>query len=348
VATEVAPVAPLNEAPVAREVRRGRHPLAAYIVRRVGAGLVTLLVASFFVFFATNVLPGNVAQIVLGRDATPQNVQALEKKLHLNRPFFSRYASWLGGVVKGNLGQSDVQIAQGAPKAPVASLVGTPLRNSAILAGLTIVFMIPLTVVLGMIAGVHAGRLTDHALSLTSLVIGAFPEFVFGTLLVLVFFTELHLLPPLALIPPGESPFDHPTELVLPVLTLLGVTLAAGIRQIRGGMIETLRRDYVALARINGLPRRRVLWRYALRNALGPSVQITAQNIQYLLGGIIIVESVFNYPGIGTFLVNAVSTRDVTEVEAVAIILAAVYILINILADVIVVVLTPRLRTAYS
>jgi peptide/nickel transport system permease protein len=163
-----------------------------------------------------------------------------------------------------------------------------------------------------------------------------------------VFFTWLHLLPPVALLSPGQSPLSQPRALVLPVLTLLAVAVGAGVRQVRAGMIEVLQQDYVRFARLNGIGERRVILRYALRNALAPSVQIIAQNLQYLVGGIIVVESVFAYPGIGTYLVNAVAARDVTEVQAAAIILAALYIVINIAADLIVVFLVPKLRTAMS
>jgi peptide/nickel transport system permease protein len=300
---------------------------------------------SFFIFFATNVLPGNVAQVVLGRNATPAQVRRLDRTLHLDRPFFARYTSWLGAAVTGDFGQSAVQIAQGATSAPVAHELAAPIRNSAILAGFTIILMVPLALILGVIAGLRAGRPTDHVVSTTSLVIGSVPEFVFGTILILIFFSWLGLFPPVAVLPPGQTPLSHISVIVLPVLTLLGVTLAAGIRQIRAGMIEVLQTDYVTLARINGLPSRRVLWRYALRNALAPSVQILAQSIQYLIGGIVVVESVFNYSGLGSFLVNAVKLRDIPEIEAVALLLATIYILINIVADLLVVLLVPKLRT---
>jgi peptide/nickel transport system permease protein len=333
--------------PVATPRRRWRtrYPLTAFLARRIGAGLVLLLATSAFIFFATQILPGNVAQVVLGRNATPQAVATLESKLGLDEPVVTRYIDWLGNAVTGDFGDSAVQLAQGAKSAPVASELSEPLRNSLILAGLTILLLIPLSFLLGVYAATRAGKPADHITSLTSLVIGAFPEFVFGTLLILIFFSLLNVLPPVALVPPGQSPFSEPEALILPVMTLLGVTLAAGIRQVRGGMIDVLESNYVGLAEINGLPRRRVLWRYALRNALPASIQITAQNILYLLGGIIIVESVFAYPGVGTYLVEAVNTRDVTAVEAVSLILAAIYITINIVADFLVVVLVPKLRT---
>jgi peptide/nickel transport system permease protein len=324
---------------------RSRHPIIAFLARRLLTGLATLVVASFLIFLATNALPGNVAEHVLGKNATPQLVKSLDRQLHLNRPLLDRYGSWVGGALQGDLGQSAVALAQGATSAPVSGLIGTPLRNSAVLALLTIVLLIPLSLLIGTAAAVRAGRPVDYAVSYVSLVLGALPEFVLGTFLILIFFSEFHLLQPVALVPPGESPFADLNSLVLPVLTLLGVSLAFSARQVRAGVIETLRQDYVRMARLGGIRESRVLWRYALRNALAPSVQTFAQSIQYLFGGIIVVEALFAYPGIGSLLVQAVSVQDVTEVQAIAIVLAAIYVLVNIIADLIVVLLVPRLRT---
>jgi peptide/nickel transport system permease protein len=172
------------------------------------------------------------------------------------------------------------------------------------------------------------------------------PEFVLGSLLTLLFATGLGLFPAVSLVPYGGSVLGNPQILVLPVLTLLGVTVGACVRMVRAGMIETLRSDYVKMARLNGLHERRIALRYALRNALAPSVQVFAQNIQYLLGGIIVTENLFNYPGVGTALVNAVSVRDVNVVQSTVVVIAAAYIAINILADFIVVCLVPKLRRA--
>jgi peptide/nickel transport system permease protein len=317
--------------------RRTRRPILASLGRRLAAGVATLLVASFVIFFALNVLPGDVATALLGREATPTNTAALRHELHLDHPFLERYVDWLGDAVRGDLGRS-----------AVAQDIGTPFRNTMILAGIAIVLLVPLSLLLGVFAGAYAGRPADYGISYIALVMGAFPEFVLGTLLILVFFTVLNWFPPVALVGPGQTPLTQPDTLVLPVLTLLGVSLGFSARQIRAGMVEVMRQDYVTMARLNGLPERRVFWRYGLRNALAATVQVFAQTIQYLIGGIIIVESVFSYPGIGTFLVNAVAARDVPEVEAVAIILAAVYILINIFADLIVVLLVPKLRTGLA
>jgi peptide/nickel transport system permease protein len=255
-----------------------------------------------------------------------------------------RYVHWLEGVATGDLGNSSAALAQGQTL-PVWDAIRTPLRNSLVLAVLTLLIFIPLCIVLGTVAALRAGRRTDHAISVTALALSSLPEFLVGTLLIVVFFTQLDLLPPVSTIGPGQTPFSQPKELVLPVLTLLAVSVAFGTRLLRASIVDVLREDYVAMARLNGLRERRVIWRYALRNALAPSVQILAQMIQYLIGGIIITESVFNYPGIGSALVQAVLVRDPQVISVVAMMLAAIYILVNVLADLAVVFLVPRLRT---
>ena len=225
-------------------------------------------------------------------------------------------------------------------------MIRTPLRNSVILASVTLILFVPLCLLLGTTSALRAGRKVDHAISVPALVASAMPEFLVGTLLIVVFFTQLNLFPPVAEIGPGETPFTHPNALVLPVLTLLSVSLALGVRLVRASMIEVLKADYVRMARLNGQPERRVVLRYALRNALGPGIQAVAQTSQYLLGGIIITESVFNYPGIGNKLVQAVQLRDIQEIGVIAMILATTYITINILADLAVMLVVPKLRTS--
>lgn len=303
-----------------------------------------MLAASVLIFTAVQVLPGNAASAVLGRNASPAAVRILSRQMGLDRPASTRYAHWLKGFVHGDLGDSAVAIAQGSNHAPIWHLISGPLKNSAILAAITALVMIPLSVGLGALAAVRAGRPTDHLISLGSLAAVSMPEFVVGSLLVAVFFVGLHLLPPVAIVPPGGDPLSHPKQLVLPVVTLLFASMAAGIRMVRAGTFEVLQTEYVQTARLNGLPERRVIMRYALRNALAPSVQVLAQNLQYLVGGVIVVEAVFAYPGIGSQLVNAVQIRDVTVVQSVAMLIAVVYVLINLVADLIVMLLVPKLR----
>ena len=244
----------------------------------------------------------------------------------------------------GDLGDSAVGLAQGAKTAPIWPLISNPIKNSFILAAITALLMIPLSLGLGVLAAVYAGRWMDNVVSLGSLAAISLPEFVIGSLLVGIFFVGFDLLPPVAIVAPDASPLDSPTKLILPVATLLLASLAAGIRMVRAGMLEVLQTEYVQTARLNGLAERKVLWRYGLRNALAPSVQILAQNLQWLIGGIIITENVFAYPGIGSTLVVAVQNRDVTLVQSVAMLIAIIYILINLFADVIVMLLVPKIR----
>ena len=329
----------------ARSARPRSHPVLMFVLRRLGAALVTLLIVSVLIFIFTSVIPGNAVTIILGKSGTPQTIAALEARLGLNRPLFEQYFSWLFGILHGNLGNSAVALAQSQPNPSIAGTIKDPLMNSLILGGITAILLIPLTLVLGALAGIKADKPLDHAVSIPSLIFAGLPEFVTGALLVYIFFTSFHLLPPVSLVAPGASPLSTPKILILPVLTLLNVAVGSGVRQIRLGMIDVLQTDFVQFARLNGISERRVLVRYGMRNALANSIQTIAQNLQYLVGGIIVVESVFAYPGIGVYLVNAVLARDTNKVLAAAIILAAFYTLINIVADLLVVFMVPKLRT---
>jgi peptide/nickel transport system permease protein len=326
-----------------RVERRPVSPVVAFLGRRLAGAIAALLAASVLIFAGAEVLPGNAASAVLGRDATPQAVRILSKQMGLDRSAATRYFDWLGGFVHGDLGVSSVSLAQGQ-HTTVSSLISGPLKNSAILAALAALLMIPLSLGLGAYAAIRAGKPADHLISVGSLISISAPEFVTGALLVALFFVGLHLLPPVAIVAPGADPLSTPKELILPVLTLLFASLAAGIRMVRAGMYEALQTEYVQSARLNGLPERRVLTRYALRNALAPSVQVLAQNLQYLVGGVIVVETVFAYPGLGSLLVSSVQNRDLTMVQSIAMLIAVVYVLINLLADLIVLLLIPKLR----
>jgi peptide/nickel transport system permease protein len=340
---------PIVDPPVrARGSAARRHPVLAFLARRLAAGAATLLVASLLVFAMTELLPGDVASVVLGRSATPDAVQALQEELGLDRPFLERYGDWLGGLVTGDLGESTVALAQGAESAGIGERIGEPMRNSAILATIAFALFLPLALALGVIAGISAGRPIDYVLSLTALAINALPEFVIATFLIVIFFTQLDLFAPVVGFGPGESPLSHTDSLVLPVMTLLAAAIATGLRMVRAGIVEVKRQDYVAMAELNGFSRRRIIWRYVIRNAMAPTVVVVAQVAAYLVAGIIITENVFNYPGVGRLLVDAVKTRDVGAVQAIAMILAAMYVLLNVLADLAVVFLIPKLRTARS
>jgi peptide/nickel transport system permease protein len=312
--------------------------------RRLVSGMATLFVCSVLIFLACNLLPGDVALAVLGKNATPERVAQVEHALGLDQSFLSRYLDWIGGLFSGDLGQSSAALVQGSDPS-ISSQFLPALANSMTLAAVTLIVLVPVAMTLGIFAGSHEGKVGDHATSAGALLLGSLPEFVLGAVMILVFFQWLGWLPPVSLLPPGDSALSHPDILVLPVLTLLGVSVAGAARQIRAGVIETRKQDYVTLAQLNGLPRPTVALRYTLRNATAPAVQVIAQTAQYLIGGIIIVEGVFNYPGVGQYLINAVTVRDVPVIQTVAVVLAAIFILINVVADLVVVALVPALRT---
>jgi peptide/nickel transport system permease protein len=308
-------------------------------MRRTATGLVVLVLVSILIFAATQILPGDAAQAILGRTATPASVAALREQLHLDEPATTRYGHWVAGLVHGDFGTSL------SANVPVSDLIGERIRNSLVLALLTLLLMIPLSLVLGIVAGARAGRAADHAISGVSLAFIAVPEFVTATLLILLLAIWAHLLPPVSLTAGGD-PLGTPSVLVLPIITLLLASLAQTIRMMRAGVVEVMQTEYIEAARMNGISERRVILKHVVRNSLAPSIQVLALNVQWLVGGIVIVETVFQYGGIGQLLVQAVSVRDIPLVEALAVLIAAVYIALNIVADLLVVLLVPRLRTA--
>jgi peptide/nickel transport system permease protein len=315
--------------------------MSRFIARRVVFGLLTLLLVSIVVFAATQALPGNAARAILGRDATPARLAALTQQLHLNRPVISQYFSWLGGVLGGNFGTS------AATQEPVTSLLSSRIDNSAFLVFISALIAIPLSITLGVLMAVRRDKPTDHVLSMGTLALAALPEFVIGIALVLLFATNLsHIFPAVSLIPPGEHAWDVPNTIVLPAATLILAVTPYISRIMRGSMVEVLESEYVTMARLKGLSNRTVIWRHAVPNAIVPAIQVSALQLAYMAGGVVVVEFVFSYPGIGAALVDSVGNRDVPTVQALTIIIAAVYVIVNLLADLVTIVVTPRLRTA--
>jgi peptide/nickel transport system permease protein len=318
---------------------RSHHPLAAYALRRLGIALLLAVLVSILVFAATQVLPGNTADAILGRTATAEQKAIYTKQLGLDKPLWQQYWSWFSGVLHGDLGHSV------ANQQTVSSFISSRLSNSLILAGATLLILIPGSVILGAWAGVRRGKTADHAISGISLGLIALPEFVTGTILAAVVAVSLKLVPPTSIIPIGDSPLSQPSLLVLPVVTLCLAGCAYIVRMLRAGVIESMSSDYVQAARLNGINERRVIFHHALRNSLAPTVQVVALTVQWLIGGIVVVETVFSYPGLGAGLVGAVTGRDIPVVQSVTLILALVYIVINLIADLVVVLLVPKLRT---
>jgi peptide/nickel transport system permease protein len=331
--------APKSSAPKSSAQGRARHPLARLVAARVGIGLVTLLIVSIIIFWATEVLPGNAAYAILGHSATPARLHALEVQMGLEKGVVSQYWSWVTGVLTGNLGKS---LADGQP---VWAIVGPRLVNSfalVVLAGAIGTF---LGVACGAYAALRKDKLFDHVFSVFSLGITSLPEFVVAVTLILLFATVAsHILPAVSLLPPGTEPWDAPRELILPVATLVLVIVPYLFRMVRGAMIEALESDYVEMAKLKGLSQRRIVVMHALPNAVAPTIQVIGINFLYLAGGIVIVENVFNYPGIGTGLVEAVTNRDIPTIQCIVVLLAAFYVFVNILTDVIALLASPRRR----
>lgn len=312
-----------------------------FLGKRIGLGLVTLFLVSIVVFAATQALPGNAAVAILGRNATPERVAALTRQLHLNESAFTQYTHWLGNIFKGNLGIS------AATQQPVAHYISGRIDNSAFLVIVSAIVAIPLSIVLGVLMAVRRDRPTDHVLSVGTLGLAALPEFVIGIALVLLFATNVFkALPAVSLIPPGEHAWDVPKTVILPAATLIIAVTPYISRIMRASMVEVLESEYVTMARLKGLPNRTVIWRHAVPNAIVPAIQVSALQLAYMAGGVVVVEFVFSYPGIGAALVDAVGNRDVPVVQALALIIAAVYVIVNLAADVVTILVTPRLRTA--
>jgi peptide/nickel transport system permease protein len=315
------------------------RPLLRYVLRRIGIGVLLLLVVSVVVFAATQILPGDAAKAILGRLATPGAVRQLRRELGLDRSPVRQYWSWLSGLLHGNFGTSL------ANREPVWTYIGPRLVNSIVLAVATLAVLLPIAVGLGVYAGVRNGSVVDHAISQLTLSMIVLPEFVTGILLALVIGVTLSLLPPVSLLAPGQEPWSDPRLLVLPILTLLISGTAYVTRMVRAGVVEVMRTDYVQAARLNGMPERRLVIRHVLRNSMAPAVQVIALTVQWLVGGIVVVETVFQYPGIGAGLATAVQLRDIPVVQSVSILIAAFYIVVNIAADISIVLLVPKLRT---
>jgi peptide/nickel transport system permease protein len=314
--------------------------LWGFILRRLLLGLIVLILVSVLVFLATQALPTDPARAILGRSATPASLAALRRQLHLDRPVIEQYWTWVTGLLHGNLGTSL------AAQEPVSTLLAPKLVNSAVLVALAAVLSIPLSIAIGAYAALKREKAFDQASSNLLLGLAALPEFVVGLVLVILFATTvLHVLPAVSTIPPGSRPWNNWLALILPTLALVIAVAPYVARIMRASMIEVLESDYVEMARLKGLPERTVLIRHALPNALGPVFQVIALNLAYLAGGIIFIEVVFNYTGVGGAIAEAVVNHDLPVIQALAMLIAAVYVILNLLADVATILVTPKLRT---
>lgn len=306
------------------------------MLQRAALGLLSLIIVSAIIFTAVSFLPGDFATAILGRSATPEAVAAFQIKLGLDQPWPTRYVQWLGGALVGDFGNS-------FSSRSVMAVIGPRLLNTLKLAATTAVIAVPLAVTLGIICARFRNRPIDRVLSAVTLASISLPEFFVAYVLMLVLATNLHLLPSLSSIRVGMSIGEQLYRMALPITTLLFVTLAHMMRNTRAALIGIMSRPYIEMARLKGEPEMRVILRHALPNAIGPIASVIAINLAYLIAGVVVVEVVFVYPGIGQTMVDAVRNRDVPVVQACALIFSATYILLNLLADIISIVSNPRL-----
>ena len=311
------------------------------IIRRLALGVLTLFLISLVVYAAVVALPGDAATAILGKEATPDRVAALREQLHLNDSVVSQYLQWIGGVLTGSFGTS------AATQQPVSTLLSDRVANSLFLVFCASVIAIPLSSAIGVWTAMKRDKPVDHVVSTTTLVLAALPEFVIGIGLILLFATGVfHWFPAVSLLAPGEKAWEDPRVVVLPAATLVLAVTPYISRIMRGSMVEVLESEYVTMARLKGLNERTVIWRHAVPNAIVPAIQVTALQLAWMAGGVVVVEYVFSYPGIGAALVDAVANRDMPVVQTVTMLAAGVYVLLNLLADLATIFVTPRLRTA--
>jgi peptide/nickel transport system permease protein len=335
-----------GEPAVGRAPRRAASPgdgvqLTKLIVRRVLLGLLTLLLVSVVIFLATHALPGDAARAILGNQSTPQELATLRRQLGLDQPLSTQYLRWLGDVARFDLGNSLV-----GNHDPVTTVIGQRVINSAVLVCLAALISVPISIGLGALSALKRDSKFDHAVTFGTLALAALPEFVLGILLIMFLSTQvLHLFRSISNINPTEPLAAQGALFVLPVLTLLLAVLPYITRMMRASTIEVLESDYIAMARLKGAPESVVMRRHAFPNALVPAIQGTAIQLAWLAGGIVVIEYLFNFPGIGSMLVDAVTFRNVPVIEAITLIIAAVYVFTNLAADILTILVSPRLRT---
>ena len=314
--------------------------MGKFILRRLAVSIFILIAVSIIIFCATLLLPGSPATAILGQQATPERIAALEAEMNLDKPPLERYFLWLGGLLTGDLGTST------STGGPVVELLGEPLANSLVLMLLAALVSIPVGILVGIYAAWWRGYKRDQAITWVTLILAAMPEFVIGIALITIFATSVfQVLPAVTMSPPGSHVWEFPSQLILPTLTLALVVSPYIARMTRATMVETLDSGYVEMARLKGVPERRVIFRHALPHAVGPIAQVVAIQLAWLAGGIVVVEYLFRYPGLGVALIDAVNYRDVQVVQAVSLLIAVVYVVVNLIADIVSIMANPKLRS---
>jgi peptide/nickel transport system permease protein len=312
--------------------------ILSLVLGRIVVAVITLVVVSFTIFLATALLPGDVAEVLLGQAATPEAVAGLRKAMHLDDPAIIRFLRWLGGLATGDFGISY------ANNRPVAELIGGRFANTLKLAAVTALFSVPIALGLGISAAVLRSSLYDRIVSGLTVGIISVPEFMVATSAVLLFAVYLKWLPALSFANDVQTFGQLLRVFVMPVLTLSFVISAQMIRMTRAAVIDALNTPYAEMARLKGASRARIVLKHALPNAIGPIVNAVALSLSYLLGGVIIVETIFNYPGVAKLMVDAVSTRDLPLIQTCAMVFCLGYLTLITLADIVAIMANPRLR----
>lgn len=309
------------------------------VTGRILLSVLTLLLVSAIIFAMVEILPGDVASRILGRQATPESLAMLREQLRLNDPPLERYLAWLGNMLQGDFGTALTS------SRPISEILAPRVFNTLMLSAFAFMLYLPFSLIPAAIQALNRDRRADHAFSVVTLVLVSTPDFLLATLLLIAFVVVIPLLPATSLVDETTTLVPYLRALVLPGTTLAVVMAVYAVRMLRDNLIEVLESEYVRMAELKGLPRRLVLIRHALPNALIPTLNVTALNLGYLIGGVVIVEKVFAFPGFGSLLIDSLQLRDAPLIEATVLIAAAVYIAANLLADVGAILLNPRLRS---
>jgi len=303
--------------------------------------IITLVAMSLLIFFLVEIMPGDVAQMVLGQSVTPEALKGLRESMGLNDPFYLRYLRWFGGLLRGDLGES--LYMRGVA---INAILWRKVFHSLVLAMTAVVFYVPVSIFFGVLAGVRNGKLTDSVISFFGLATMALPEFVSGVLLITLFSVVLKALPIASIIPIGESIWANLDILILPALSVTIVMFGYVSRMQRASMIQVMNSDYIRAAELKGLPRAYVIFRHALKNALLPTITIVGMNMGWLFGGLIVVETLFGYPGLGSLTMTAIKTRDVPLIEACVLFITLTFVISTFVTDLMYALLNPRIRFA--
>lgn len=311
---------------------------AAWLARRLAGSVIIMLLVTLVVFLAFKAMPEDPATIILGQMARPEAIETLREELGLNRPLAVQYLDWLGGLLRGDLG-----LSFGATRQPVADLVGAAMVNSLALVVVSSLISVPLAVALGVYTALRRNSVVDHVFDYLLLGLSSIPEFAKGILLVLLLSVGLfNILPATSMIPPGAFPLWYPDQIALPVLVLVISGLPYLTRLVRSSMIDALNSEHVHMARLKGLPERRILFRHALPNISGPLIQGTALSLALSLGGAVVIEYLFRFPGVGALMTDAISSRNLPLIQGAILAFAAVYMVINLVADILILRANPQ------